>query len=81
MFEGYSGTLTEKIPHHDWSTRYGYLFGKVFIMRHGKVPRDKNGAPIAFGPESATRGDVILDLNLQPLRVKKGKPDGRRYRR
>ena len=54
--------------HHDQSGRWGVLHGKVFIRRRGVIPRDKHGAPIAFGPESVTRGDVILDFDLNPLR-------------
>ena len=54
--------------YHDPETRHGVTFGRVYLLRRGQIPKDKNGAPIAFGPESVTRGDIILDLHLEPLR-------------
>ena len=63
--------------HHCLNDRHGVMYGKVFIMRRGQIPRNKHGQPIAFGPESVTRGDIILDLDLQPLRYRKGRHNGR----
>lgn len=64
--------------YHCLSDRHGVTYGKVYIMRRGQIPRNNQGQPIAFGPESVTRGDIILDLNLQPLRPRKGNRNGRR---
>ena len=64
---------------HDQSGREGVNYGKIYLARRGAVRADKQGRPIPFGPESWTRGDVILGPDLQPLRTpKKGGSSGRR---